>query len=75
MDRMRLGGQTMIEFERECAREHSNSILTGLARQCPKCGLIAHYSVKGRKPVIIMCVECDHEFAVQKYKRGERPHD
>jgi len=47
--------------------------LSGLARQCPKCKLIAHYKVKGRKPQEIECVECDHSFTVQKYKRGERP--
>lgn len=50
-----------------------NVHLTGLARKCPACGLIAHYKVKGRKPVEIECVECDHKWTVQKYKRGERP--
>lgn len=47
--------------------------LTGLARQCPKCRLIAHYRVKGRRPVKIKCVECGHEFLVQKYARKQRP--
>ena len=48
-------------------------ILSGLARQCPKCKCIAHYKVKGKKPVEINCVECDFKFTVQKYKKGERP--
>ena len=47
--------------------------LEGLARQCPKCKIIAHHGVKGRKPQNIICPNCDHEFIVQKYKRGERP--
>lgn len=46
--------------------------LTGLARECPKCHVIDHYEVKGRKPVEVTC-KCGHIFTVQKYKRGERP--
>lgn len=52
--------------------EHQED-LQGLARQCQKCGIIAHYKVKGRKPVEVKCPDCDFEFTVQKYKRGERP--
>ncbi|GAF78020.1 unnamed protein product, partial [marine sediment metagenome] len=29
--------------------------LKGLARQCPKCRVIAHFEVKGRKPVNVEC--------------------
>lgn len=50
-----------------------NEVLKGLARQCPKCNIIFHAEVKGRKPVNIECPVCGNEFIVQKYKRGERP--
>ena len=50
-----------------------NEVLKGLARQCPKCNIIFHAEVKGRKPVDIESPVCYHEFTVQKYKRGERP--
>ena len=49
------------------------SYLTGLARQCPKCKLIAHYEVKGRKEHIVKCPDCGKDFYVQKYRKGERP--
>lgn len=52
--------------------QHSDD-LKGLARQCPKCNIIAHYEVKGRKAVDVVCPDCEHEFTVKKYKRGERP--
>ena len=51
--------------------EHSDD-LSGLARRCPKCKIIAHYDVKGRKPTIVDC-PCGYSFTVQKYKKGERP--
>lgn len=47
--------------------------LKGLARQCPKCKIIAHYTVEGRNPVDVECPDCSHEFIVQKYKKGEIP--
>lgn len=47
--------------------------LAGLPRQCNNCGIIAHYEVRGRKPVMVRCPECGVEFEVQKYRRGERP--
>ncbi len=47
--------------------------LKGLARQCPACGIIAHYEVKGRKDVDVECPDCDYCFTVRKYNRGERP--
>lgn len=47
--------------------------ISGLARKCPKCELIFHAEVKTRKAVMIRCPECDHEFEVKKYRRGERP--
>lgn len=51
----------------------TEKILTGLARQCPRCKCIAHYSLIGRKPKNVICVEYGYEFMVQKYKRGQRP--
>lgn len=63
----------MDDIDKLIARENSNSVLSGLARQCPKCGIIAHYEVKGRKEVSIQCPECDYEFHVKKYRKGERP--
>lgn len=47
-------------------------VLYGLARKCPKCGVVGHYEVKGKKPVEVEC-PCGFRFTVQKYKRGERP--
>lgn len=49
------------------------SDLTGLARQCPTCRLIAHYEVRGRKEHTVSCPNCGTEFTVQKYRKGERP--
>ncbi len=46
--------------------------LTGLARECPKCHIVDHYDVKGKKPVEVEC-HCGSVFVVKKYKRGERP--
>ncbi len=46
--------------------------LSGLARECPECGVVDHYDVKGRKPVEVKC-HCGHFFTVQKYKKGQRP--
>ena len=63
------------ESELEFIKENKIPIFTisGLARQCPACGIIAHYEIKGRKSQEIECVECGNIFTVQKYKRGERP--
>ena len=47
--------------------------LSGLARECPECKIIAHYEVHGFKEVTVHCPDCCHTFTVQKYKRGERP--
>jgi len=47
--------------------------LNGLARQCPKCNVIAHYPVKTREPIEIECVECGYLFLVKKYSKGQRP--
>ncbi len=49
------------------------TVLTGLARRCPSCRLIAHYEVKGRKEQEVSCPVCGFEFKVKKYRRGERP--
>jgi len=51
---------------------HSQDI-SGLARQCPKCGTVAHYEIKGRKAQWVECPICDFGFEVKKYRRGERP--
>ena len=53
--------------------EPHTKYLTGLARTCPSCGLIAHYKVSSRKPTLVSCFECDNEFMVQKYKRNQKP--
>ena len=63
----------MDNINKLIVRENSNSILSGLARQCPNCNLIAHYEVKGKKEVFVKCLECDYKFEVKKYRRGERP--
>ena len=49
-----------------------NTVLSGLARECPKCHVIDHYEVEGRKPVEVQC-KCGYRFVVQKYKKGQRP--
>ena len=46
--------------------------LNGLARECPKCHIVDHYEVNGRRPKEVEC-KCGAKFVVQKYKRGERP--
>lgn len=63
------------ESELEFIKEYKIPIhtISGLARQCPACKVIAHYEIKSRKPQKIECVECGNVFTVQKYKRGERP--
>ena len=63
----------MVNVELEEARASSNAVLTGLARQCPHCGIVAHYEVKSRKPTIVSCPDCDESFIVKKFRRGERP--
>lgn len=46
----------------------------GLARKCPKCGIVAHYNIKkNKKPQSVECPACDHGFTITKYKKGERP--
>ena len=50
-----------------------NKWLCGLARQCPRCNIVAHYKVKSRKLTGVECPDCGHNFKVQKYRRGERP--
>lgn len=64
----------MLESPHEVLYEDIDhtAILNGLARRCPRCKIIDHYEVKGRKPVEVEC-HCGHRFTVQKYKRGERP--
>jgi len=47
--------------------------LAGLARQCPKCKIIAHFEVKDRKTKEVACPICSFVFTITKYKRGERP--
>ena len=39
--------------------------LSGLARQCPKCGIIAHYEIKGNKAQDVKCPICDFKFKVK----------
>lgn len=59
-------------FQKEYPFE-STDFLTGLARKCPSCGIVAHYDVKGKKPTEVQCPDCEFKFTVQKYNRGERP--
>lgn len=47
--------------------------INGLARQCPRCNIVAHYNVKGKKVKTVACPDCEFEFEVQRYKRGQRP--
>ena len=52
--------------------DYDGSLYAGLARECPKCHVIDHYDIRGRKPVEVRC-KCGHCFIIQKYKRGEKP--
>lgn len=36
----------MDDIDKLIAKENSNSVLSGLARQCPKCGIISHYKME-----------------------------
>ena len=47
--------------------------LSGLARTCPGCRIVAHYDVKTRKLTDVRCPMCNYQFQIKKYRKGERP--